>query len=184
MTEPQVARRPGPQIRVGRHVASLAGAATLGIVAARLHPIADPRVQFGLVGALYALALAASLEPRPRSVAIVLFSAAAGLLNAGTAVLALAIGPAPRLLGVPAVFALSAASGAVAYALLLRATWFAHLGVRETATLAFACALATSLASRCSPPGGDRIWCLSLAWWLTFSAILCYLDRRARAVPC
>jgi hypothetical protein len=177
------ARPSGQRIRVGWHVGALACTAASGYTMTRLHPVADLRAQFALVGALYALALAVALTPRLRPAAIALFVLAAGVLNAGTAMFALSVGAAPRLFGVPAVLPLSAAIGAVAYALLLRSIGFGCLGARESAALALACALATALASRCSPPGGEGLWCLSLAWWLTFSAILCYLDRQARPVP-
>jgi len=184
MTLPANARPPRRRIGIGRHGAALAVAAALGYAATRLHAVPDLRLHFALFGSLHALSVAASLLPRPRAAAIALVMAAAGLLNAATAGFALTIGPTPRLLGVPAAIAMSAAVGAAVYALLLRATWIEYLRLREGAALVFACALTTSIAARWAPAGGDGLWRLSLAWWLTFSAILCYLDRRARRASC
>jgi hypothetical protein len=184
MTPPANTPPPGRHIGIGRHGAALAVAAALGFAATRQHAVADLRVQFALLGSLHALSVAAALLPRPRATAIARVMAATGLLNATTVGLALTIGPTPRLFGVPAAITMSAAVGAAAYALLLRATWFGHLRLRECAALACACALATSLAARWALSGGDGLWRLSLAWWLTFSAILCYLDRRAHTASC
>ncbi len=163
----------------GRHLVALACAALVAILVLRQCPGADLRVRVGFVGMLYALALGVALVPRPGAAVIGLFAATGGLLDAATAQLALLVGPGPRLFGVPVVLAVSAAVGAVAYALVLRATWFGYLGARATACLALACAVVVTLVGRSTPPLGDGLWLLSVAWWLMFSSILCHLDARA-----
>ena len=177
---PDAMGRGAPSLDVSRHAVALACVAV-----GRHGPLAALLPRSLLAGGVYALSLAVSLRRRPRVSAVVVPVVVAALLNAGNVRLGQALYGSGQPFGAWAATVVPSAFGAITFGVLLRATWLPALRCRSIMVLALGCALAVAVAIRWPlPVAVDALWQASFAWWVTFSAILCYLDCRAGADRC
>ena len=152
----------------------------------RLHLSSDITGSFALYGALHALALMLTLRARQSIWRSCLFIALAAALSALTLRLGIlethVSGKLPVHIGLYAVSAFSAMTGAVTYGISIRLFGIHELTLRELAVIALGCMSAIylgmlALAHWLAP------WELAVLWWYAFSGSLWYCDRRHHAVP-
>lgn len=172
----------GATLDAGRHAVVLACAAA-GLWALEHGVALSLPARFAATGGLYALVLVLSLRLRPRLAPTLVFILGAVVLNLCTERLGMQLASKPGSGGRLLALLLPGALGAAGLALLLRWLWMARLGALRISALATACALATALAGLAvGHLGRDALWCLSMVWWSTFSALLCWFDQHpARA---
>ena len=166
-----------------RHFLLLIGLSILLAVLARTHPSSDLNASFALFGALHASALVFTLRVRPSIWLSCLFVAIA----AGLCVMTLRIGmlgthlfgALPGHIGLYAVLGFSAATGALAYGMLIRRLpGLCAMPLSSLAAISLGCMLAAWVAlltgSYFHLPGPS--W-LAILWWHAFSGGLWYFDR-------
>jgi len=168
----------------GRHFALLAVAVLLAFLISHWDLFGEPFLPtFAANGALHAAALVLALREPALLVRKCLFVAIAAALSIVTlyvGIIALQLFAAlPSTERLYAVLAVCSVAGAITYGSLIRFFWMKKFSSRLILAISLACAAAAMLAFLvASQFKFVEGWWLTAAWWLAFSASLCYFDTR------